>query len=78
MGCLDSIQHLQTEERWDHSRSGTKKNKNRPTWTRTFVCLAQTDVERMPSVKENIVLKGALLGEKRLTFFADDDCHVFY
>ena len=61
----------------DHSRFGTKKNKNRPTWTRTFVCLAQTDVERMPSVKENIVLKGALLGEKRLTFFADDNCHVF-
>ena len=46
-----------------------KKNKQRPTWTRTFVCLAHTDVERMPSVNENIELKEASLGEKRLTNF---------
>ena len=59
------------------SGSWTKKNKQRLTWTRTSVCLARTDVERMPSVKDNMELKGALSGEKRLTFFADEDCHVF-
>ena len=60
-----------SKQKRDGSSCGwrAKKTKQRPTWTRTFVCLAHTDVERMPSVNDNIELKEASLGEKRLTNF---------
>ena len=54
------------------SKSSKKpKVKQRPTWTRTFVCLADKDAEKFPTPSEYRALKAANLGEKHLTFYSD-------
>ena len=45
-----------------------KKRKYKPTWTRVFVCLANTSDSRMPSATYYRELKRASLGEKSVTF----------
>lgn len=44
-----------------------KKRKYKPTWTRVFVCLANTSDSRMPSPTYYRELKRASLGEKSIT-----------
>ena len=54
-----------------NSKPKNKKVKQRPTWTRTFVWLADKDAKKSPTPSEYRALKAANLGEKRLTFFSD-------
>ena len=54
------------------SKSSKKpKVKQRPVWTRTFVCLADKDADKSPTPSEYRALKAANLGEKHLTFYSD-------
>ena len=55
-------------ERESSRYKSSKRPKQPPTWTRKFVCLANTDEDRMPCSQEY----RELLGEKHLTFLLDD------
>ncbi|XP_070581511.1 uncharacterized protein [Ptychodera flava] len=42
-------------------------------WTATFLCLADRNTERAPSMPEKVILNNAGLGIKKIRFNADDD-----
>ena len=54
-----------------------KKRKYNPTWTRVFVCLANTGDDRMPSQAQYRELKKASLGERNITFNLSDNSFEF-
>ena len=61
------------------SASGLKKAwKPKETWTHTFVCIGESDQWLIPSREENIILKEAGLGEKRITFDKYGDYEHFH
>ena len=54
---------------------GGKKKSRVPTWTHTFVCLAETDQDIVPDPSDRASLQMAGLGEKKIQFDGDSDAH---
>ena len=53
-----------------------KRTKKEPTITRKFFCLANRDARKIPSPGENITLKKASLGEKKITMKLSANCQA--
>ncbi|KAL9971595.1 hypothetical protein ACROYT_G017776 [Oculina patagonica] len=49
----------------------------RETWTREFLCMANKDVEAVPTKADKLTLLAAGLGRKKLTFGNKDDAPTF-
>ena len=49
-----------------------EKQKEKRTWTREFVCLSETNTNKVPTKEEKHSLIKAGLGHKKIQFYADD------
>ena len=55
-----------------------KKKQRLPSWTHTFVCLAETDQECLPNASKRATLQMAGLGEKKIVLDGDCDAQAIY